>query len=255
MIEQPRGRVVAVDVGDGQPRVPLDHRGHPDHVPSLLPEVELAVQRGGQMLEDRAHVDHRPETGPVRDLLGEELEQREVLLDRLPGVGPLHLDDDLLAVRERSPGAPARSSRPRAGGVDPVEDVLPGTPSSCSITPTTCSSLSGGTLSCSVASSSMNSGGRRSGRVDSIWPSLQKVGPSSSSAARTRFACRCRPIVPSSSGRPKSSRSPCLAKTAAIFVPRAIRRGCVSVSTCELRSTVELCGFRTASRCRSPCSR
>ena len=88
-----------------------------------------------------------------------------------------------------------------------------GTPSSCSITPTTCSSVSGGTLSRSVASSSMNSGGRRSGRVDRICPSLQNVGPSSSSAARTRLACRWRPTAPSESGRPNSSFSPCLAKT------------------------------------------
>ena len=38
------------------------------------------------------------------------------------------------------------------------------------------------------ASSSMNSGGTRSGRVERIWPSLQNVGPSSSNASRSRRA-------------------------------------------------------------------
>jgi hypothetical protein len=90
----------------------------------------------------------------------------------------------------------------------------------------------------------MNSGGSRSGRVERICPSLQNVGPSSSSAARIRLACRTRPTEPSASGRPNSSFSPCLAKTVAIFVPRAISRGWVAVSTCELRITVALRGSR-----------
>ena len=65
----------------------------------------------------------------------------------------------------------------------------------------------------------MNSGGSRSGRVDRIWPSLANVGPSSSSAERRRLAWRCRPTAPSSSGRPNSSFSPCLANTAAMWLP------------------------------------
>ena len=65
----------------------------------------------------------------------------------------------------------------------------------------------------------MNSGGSRSGRVDRICPSLQNVGPSSSSASRRRLALRARPTVPSSSGRPNSSFRPCFAKTVAIFEP------------------------------------
>src|SRR5262245_51937310 len=84
----------------------------------------------------------------------------------------------------------------------------------------------------------MNSGGNRSGRVDKIWPSLQNVGPSSSRASRSRLALRARPAVPSSSGRPKTSRSPCLAKTVAIFDPRAIRCGWVSGVGAPARITV-----------------
>ena len=56
----------------------------------------------------------------------------------------------------------------------------------------------------------MNSGGNRSGRVDSTCPSFAKVGPSSSSAARRRLAWRCRPTAPSWSGRPNSSFRPVL---------------------------------------------
>ena len=46
----------------------------------------------------------------------------------------------------------------------------------------------GGTLSCSLASSSAMSSGSRSRRVDSAWPNLTKIGPSSSSASRRRSA-------------------------------------------------------------------
>ena len=92
----------------------------------------------------------------------------------------------------------------------------------------------------------MNSGPRRSGRVDRICPSLQNVGPSSSNASRMRFAWRWRPTAPSWSGRPKSSFRPCLAKTVAIFVPRAIRCGCVSTSGAPERITVGLVGVCTA---------
>ena len=100
-----------------------------------------------------------------------------------------------------------------------------GTPSSCSITWTTCSSDSGGTWSWSCASSLDELRRKQVGRVDRICPSLQNVGPSSSSASRRRLAWRARPAVPSSSGRPNNSFRPCLAKTVAIFEPRAIRCG------------------------------
>ena len=124
--QQPRRRVVTVDVRDGQPRVPLDHGRHPDHVPCLAPEVELPVQRRREVLEHGAHVEHRAEARPIRDLLGEQLEQREVLLDELPGVRSLHLGDDLLAVREDRPVHLRDGPGGEREGIDPVEDVFPG---------------------------------------------------------------------------------------------------------------------------------
>ena len=59
----------------------------------------------------------------------------------------------------------------------------------------------GGTRSCSFASSSAMSGGRRSRRVDSIWPNLTKIGPSSSSASRRRTAR-------GATGRARTARAP-----------------------------------------------
>ena len=45
----------------------------------------------------------------------------------------------------------------------------------------------GGTWSCSLASSSAMSSGKRSRRVESTWPNLTKIGPSSSNASRSRW--------------------------------------------------------------------
>ena len=108
-----------------QARERRDHLRHPAHVVRLLPEVQLAMQRVRQVREHRLHVDHLLEPRPVPDLLGEHLQQRQVLLDLLLRVGPLHLHDDLLAVRERR----AMHLGDRAGGerlrLDVIEHVLP----------------------------------------------------------------------------------------------------------------------------------
>ena len=90
-----------------------------------------------------------------------------------------------------------------------------GTPSSASSTATTSAWVSGGMSSCSRASSAMNSGGRRSGRVESTWPSFANVGPSSSSASRSRRAR-------SAAGR--SSRRPWRANTRPISAARPSSR-------------------------------
>ncbi len=55
----------------------------------------------------------------------------------------------------------------------------------------------GGTVSCSLASSSAMSLGSRSLRVEIAWPNFTKIGPSSSSASRSAFAERCRRVAPS----------------------------------------------------------
>ena len=123
--EQTRRRVVAVDLRDAQPAERRDHVRHPAHVARLLPEVQLAMQRVRQVREHRLHVDHLLQPRAVTDLLGEDLEQRQVLFDLLLRVGTLDLHHDLLAVRERR----AMHLGDRAGGerlrLDVVEHVLP----------------------------------------------------------------------------------------------------------------------------------
>ena len=90
-----------------------------------MPEVQLAVQRIGQVREHRLHVDHLLEPGAVTHLLREYLEERQVLLDLLLRLGSLDLHHDLLAVRQRR----AVHLGDRAGGerlwLDVIEDVLP----------------------------------------------------------------------------------------------------------------------------------
>ncbi len=63
-----------------------------------------------------------------------------------------------------------------------------GLPKACSSTASACAEGKGGTWSCSFASSSARSTGSRSRRVDSTWPNLTKIGPSASSARRSRTA-------------------------------------------------------------------
>src|SRR3954467_8445819 len=53
-------------------------------------------------------------------------------------------------------------------------------PSACSTCGQSSSKETGVAWLCSAASSVVHAGGRRSSRVESIWPSLTKVGPSSS---------------------------------------------------------------------------
>jgi hypothetical protein len=64
-----------------------------------------------------------------------------------------------------------------------------GWPYAASISARACGPGKGGTLSCSLASSSAMSSGSRSRRVERIWPNLTKMGPRSSSVRRMRTAC------------------------------------------------------------------
>jgi hypothetical protein len=61
-------------------------------------------------------------------------------------------------------------------------------PSDRSISATASADGNGGTWSWSLASSSAMSSGSRSRRVERIWPNLTKIGPSVSSASRSRCA-------------------------------------------------------------------
>ena len=86
-------------------------------------------------------------------------------------------------------------------------------PKTCSGGPPSAASTSGRRTSksrvapplCSRSNSSIQSGGNRSERVDRIWPSLMKVGPSASSASRVR---RDRGSPPASSPAPDPRPAP-----------------------------------------------
>ena len=98
---------------------------HPLDVPGLAPEVELGLQRLGEVLHDGGRVDDLAQPRTVGRLSGEHAEQPEVARDRLPRAGPLHLDDDALAVRQGG----AVHLRDRAGGerleLHALEHVVP----------------------------------------------------------------------------------------------------------------------------------
>ena len=139
------------------------------------------------MLDDGGQVDDLAERRPVGRLLGEQLEQAEVAVD----VGARAVGRCTLTTTRSPLSSVARCTWPivpAASGCGSIDSNTSsqGTPSSCSITETTSASVIGVTRSWSVASSSTNSGGSRSGRVERIWPSFAKVGPSSSSAGAAR---------------------------------------------------------------------
>ena len=119
------------------------------------------------------------------------LEQREVVGDRRPRCpGRSTLTATSRAVRAARRSAPARPTRSRpASRSNELEHFLDAVcPATRSISATACADGNGGTRSCSFASSSAMSSGSRSRRVDSIWPNLTKIGPSVSSAWRSRRA-------------------------------------------------------------------
>ena len=78
-----------------------------------------------QVLEHRLHVDHLSQARPIADLLGEDLEQRQVLLDLLARVGALDLHHHRVAGRERRPMHLGDRAGGQRRGLDVIEDVLP----------------------------------------------------------------------------------------------------------------------------------
>ena len=124
--EQPRGRDLRDEVGHLQPRVGLQHLAEPGDVCRLLAEVELAVERLGQVPDHRRDVDELAQARAVLGLAREQLEQAEVAHDRDARPAALDLDDHLLAGLER--GDVYLPDRPRSErlGLDRLEHVLPG---------------------------------------------------------------------------------------------------------------------------------
>ena len=112
--EHARPRVCPVDARDRDVRMAGEVLVERVGVSPLEPVVELLPDRPRELVDDVVRVDEVERADP---LLGEArrlVHQREVGLDLLRRVRPLHLDDDLPAVRERRARAPDRSTPPRA---------------------------------------------------------------------------------------------------------------------------------------------
>ena len=167
------------------------------------------------------------------------VEQPEVGLD-LPRRGrPLHLDRDLLPVGQH--GAmhlPDRRGRDRHL-VELDERLLDREPELGLDTSRTCSNGNGVTSSWRPRSSTTMSGGTTSGRVESSWPNLTKVGPSSSSISRSR--------------RPRSETVASPARVVAL--PAAGRRGGSGAGSSRSRGGPRPGRSRTGARGCAACCR
>ena len=126
------------------------------------------------------------------DRAGEDDEDRRVALDLVVDVGTQHLDGDLGAVAEMA-GVDLRHRRRRDRLLVELGEVVleAGRPARASTVSRTWAKSNAGIRSWSCRSSSMISGSRRSGRVDSTWPSLTKLAPSAVSARRRTAPCQC----------------------------------------------------------------
>ena len=123
--QQPRGRELLVDLWHVQARIGPQHLAHAFDVAGLLVEIQLALQRGREVLEDRPHVDDLAKGRAVRGLADEDLEETEVAHDVVPSSRPLHLHHDPLAPGERGPVDLGDGARCHRIGDDALEHVLP----------------------------------------------------------------------------------------------------------------------------------
>ena len=189
--------VVPVHGRDEQQRRMLEVAAQLRAVRRLAREVELVAQRLLELGDDGA----RPQPLAVGPQLLEQhragVHQRDVLLDHLGDVRPQHLDGDRRAVRQLGEmhlrDRRARDRR-RVERAEHLLDRLAVERGRAS--PSTWSKGNGGTRSCSFASSSAMSAGSRSRRVDSIWPNLTKIGPSSSQREPQPHRARRRGVAP-----------------------------------------------------------
>jgi hypothetical protein len=124
--EDPGGGQILVHNRDIEAIVALEYAAHSLDVRSLLAEVELAVQRRGQVLEHSVNVDELLKRWALPDPVCEQLEEGEILLDFPTSSWPLRLEDDSFAASESR----TMDLSDRAGGdggrIDRLENVLPG---------------------------------------------------------------------------------------------------------------------------------
>ena len=195
-----RPRVPPVDARDADVRVAGEVAAERLGVARLEPVVELLPDRAGELVDELARVD---EVEGAHALLHEPrglVEQREVGLDLPRRVGRC----TLTATARRSaapPGAPVRSTRRRS-----ASRRTRGTPARAQPELLLDHALDLGRTGTAArrpgarAARRRCPAGRRPGRVESSWPNLTNVGPSSSSISRSRRP-RSEPVSSSPSAR------------------------------------------------------
>ncbi len=185
--EHARGGVAPVDLGDRHAVVAGEVAPEDLGVAGLDAVVELAPDRARELVDRPHEVDELELPDPLPGDPGDLVQQLDVGVDLALGVGPLDLDDHLLAAGQAGPVDLAdRRGRDRLL-LEVLEDLLDrevelllhhladaGRTARGARRP-------GGR-----AARSRMSGGTMSGRVASSWPNLTKVGPSSSSISRSR---------------------------------------------------------------------
>ena len=185
--QQAPGRELAVTARDADPAVAVDDLAHADDVARLLAEVELVAEGAGDLLDERRQVDDPVRAAAERDAGPTIISSRArsfSTTSSASGRWTLTTTGWPSAIRARCTWAIV----PAASGSGSIEEKTSsqGTASSRSIIATTSASDIGGTSACSAASSATYSSEIRSGRVERIWPSFPKVGPSLSNASRSR---------------------------------------------------------------------
>ena len=164
----------------------------------------------------------RPQPMTLRRIIAREPREHvhdlEVALDLRAHARPQDLDDDFVAVRATSPCAPARSTLPRAASVEALEHLArraDRTRARRSRELPRRGTAARGPAASRAHRRCRPAAGR--GRVDSAWPNFTKIGPSSSSASRSRsprgppFCARTRSPATGRT-RKRSGRNRCVAR-------------------------------------------
>ena len=109
----------------GKTMIICEHSLHPPDVVGLLTEVELTLQRRGEMLEHGLHVDHLIERGTLSHLFGKHFEQGEILFDLGASRRALNLDDDPIIAFECRTVDLSDCASGEGIRVDRLEHILP----------------------------------------------------------------------------------------------------------------------------------
>src|SRR5690606_4443647 len=145
-----------------------------------------------ELIEDRllvlTHDLDRPQpmgVGPIAvRQVGERVEHFQVAFDERANARSDNFDDDFLAVLQLCGMHLRDRRRGERSFLESRETSSIGASYAAATIARASVPGNGGTRSCNFSSSSAMSRGRRSRRVESIWPNFMKIGPSSSSASR-----------------------------------------------------------------------